>query len=47
MKIYPPNEEYPYPHYKNGFRAWSSFPLTSRVALIISLIALIVSYIRG
>lgn len=32
-------------HYPNGFRKWNDFPLSSRVSLIISLIALAVSFL--
>ena len=30
-------------HYKNGFRKWSAFPLSSRIVFIVSLISLAVA----
>lgn len=32
-----------YPRYKNGFRRWESFPLISRISLIVSILSLILS----
>ena len=33
-------------YHKNGFRRWSSFPVISRISLLISLLALIVSLLK-
>ena len=46
LKVYPPDNDYPYPHYRNGLRSWSSFPLSSRISLIVSIIVLIIAYIK-
>ena len=49
--VYPPDDEYNYYHYKNGFRAWGDIELgskmiflTSIISIIVSIIALIVHY---
>lgn len=44
MKIYPPNKQYPYWHYKCGIRAWRDTPIISRIILVISIVTLIISY---
>lgn len=43
--VYPPTELHPYYHYKNGFKAWSAYNTSSKIVLLISLIALVVSII--
>lgn len=46
FKVYPPDNDYPYPHYRNGLKSWSSFPLSSRISLIVSIIVLIIAYAK-
>ena len=43
--VYPPDEEYNYYHYKNGFKAWGEFDPVSKIAFFTSLITLIASVI--
>ena len=43
--VYPPNEEFDYWHYKNGFKAWEDCELGSKIHLIVALISLAVSII--
>lgn len=33
-------------HYKNGFRKWSSYPLLSRISFLVSLAALVASFLK-
>lgn len=47
FKIYPPNEKYDYPHYKNGLKPWREYPLIDKISLIASIISLIVAYTKG
>lgn len=43
--VYPPDDEYNYYHYKNGFRAWGDIDLASKIAFFTSLISLAASVI--
>ena len=43
--VYPPTDLHPYYHYKNCFKAWSVYNTSSKIVLLISLIALVVSII--
>ena len=43
--VYPPDEEYEYYHYKNGFRAWGDIDPVSKITFFTSLISLLSSII--
>lgn len=46
FKVYPPDEEYDYPHYKSGFKAWSAYSLLDKLSLVVSIIVLIAVYTK-
>lgn len=45
--VYPPDEEFNYYHYKCGLKAWGDFEPVSKLTLIVSIIALIISIIKN
>lgn len=46
FKVYPPDEEYEYSHYKSGFKAWNAYSLIEKLSLVVSIISLIAAYTK-